>query len=96
MKEKYLRGSTMSKTRNIIWYHSSSPPQIIGNHSNGCYIGNYDGLHTCLINANKHKWKSVTVSQDIFGDYHLFQTEKHWFKYPSKKNFMANYETIKV
>ncbi len=86
----------MSKTRNTIWYHSSSPPQTIGNHTNGCFIGSYDGLHTCLINANKHRWKAVTVSQDNKGDYHLFQTFKHWLNYPNKKDFMANYETIKA
>ena len=84
--------------KNRIWYHTNTTPQIIGNHNNGCFIGDYEGLHKCLQTANnlKRPWKSVVVSQDCDGDYHLFQTDKHWIKYPSRHEFMASYEIMKT
>ena len=62
------------------------------------FIGDYEGLHKCLQTANnlKRPWKSVVVSQDRDGDYHLFQTDKHWIKYPSRHEFMASYEIMKT
>tara|TARA_Y100001951_G_scaffold97933_1_gene98152 strand:+ start:62 stop:328 length:267 start_codon:yes stop_codon:yes gene_type:complete len=88
----------MSKTKLTIWYHSASPPQIIGRHNNGCFVGNYDGLHKTLMTANNlaRPWRSQVITQDYEGDYHLFQTDKHWRDYPSKDTFAASYETIKV
>jgi hypothetical protein len=88
----------MSKTKLTIWYHSASPPQIIGNHNNGLFIGIYDGLHQTITAANnlKRPWRCEVISQDKDGDYHLFQTHKHWRDYPSKDTFAASYETIKV
>lgn len=88
----------MSKTKLTIWYHSASPPQIIGNHTNGCFIGLYDGLHETLMTANNlaRPWSSEVITQDYNGDYHLFQKHKHYEKYPSKDEFAATYETIKV
>ena len=84
--------------QNRIWYHTNTTPQIIGNHNNGCFIGSYDGLHKCLQTANnlERPWNSVVIAQDRDGDYHLFQTDKHWIKYPSRHEFMESYEIMKA
>jgi len=88
----------MGNTKLTIWYHSASPPQIIGNHNNGLFIGLYDGLHQTITAANnlERPWCCEVIAQDTQGDYHLFQTFKHWRDYPSKDTFAASYETIKA
>ena len=75
----------------IIWYHSSSPPQRIGNHNSGCFVGDYSAIRKCAESANNlpRPWITRVIAQDFDGDFHLFQKQEHFDRYPSKDSFAA-------
>ena len=75
----------------FIWYHSASPPQHIGNHNSGCFVGDYSAIRKCVQDANNlaRPWRSRVVAQSQNGDFHLFQKIEHYNLYLAKDDFAA-------